>query len=119
LLVNLERLGAPSAVMNRREWVRSGIVEDIDVRQQQLLDLVLDRIRFYYRELHQTKACFAHPLSLSRLMRLCRRNGYAVTLAVKTLGNTVAAGEESPPIFYERVSSLRHPAKRTYRIFLR
>lgn len=105
--------------MRRRAWVRSGIVEEIDARQQRLLDLVLDRISYFYRELHGTRPCYAHPLSLSRLMRLCRRNSLAVTQAVRLLANSVEDGQRTPTIWYERVASERHPAKRYYRIFLR
>lgn len=105
--------------MRKRTWVRSGIVEDFDERQQRLLDLVLDRIRYFYRELHGTRPCYADSLSLSCLMRLCRRNGLAVSLAVKVLGNSVEDGQHTPPIWYERVPSQRHPAKRYYRILLR
>ncbi|MFA6286043.1 MAG: hypothetical protein WC661_01565 [Opitutaceae bacterium] len=104
--------------MKRRTWVRSGVVEELDERQQRLLDHVLDRVRHYYRELHGTRPCYAHPLTLSRLMRLCGRNGLAVTLAVKILANSVEDGQRVPSIWYERVASERHPAKRYYRIFL-
>jgi hypothetical protein len=105
--------------MRQRTWVRSGICEELDARQQRLLDLVLEQIRHYYSDLHGTKPCYTNALSLSRLMRLCRRNGLAVTLAVKILANTVEAGQRTPPIWYERVASVRHPAKRYYRITLR
>ena len=105
--------------MRRRTWVRSGISEELDERQQRLLDWVMNRIEHYYAVLHNTRPCYAQALSLSRLMKLCGRNGLAVTLAVKILANSIEEGEQSPPIWYERVPSERHPAKRFYRIFLR
>lgn len=105
--------------MKARTWVRSGIVEDFDVRQQRLLDLVHDRIAYYYRELHGTRPCYAGALSLSRLMRLCKRNSLAISLAVKILANSVEDGQRAPPIWYERVRSERHAAKRYYRILHR
>lgn len=99
--------------MMQRTWVRSGIVEDFDVRQGRLLALVLTRVREHYAN------DGAPPLSLARLMRLCRRNSLAVTLAVKILANSIADGERMPALWYERVPSRRHPAKRHYRITLR
>lgn len=45
--------------MERRVWIRSGVVEELDARQQRLLHLVLDRIEFYYRELHRTRPCYS------------------------------------------------------------
>jgi hypothetical protein len=98
-----------------RTWVRSGISEDLDQRQQRLLDLVLDAIRRYYSQVPAP----THALSLSRLMRLCNRNSLAVTLAVKILSHTVEEGQRVPLVWYERVPSVRHPAKRYYRITLR
>ena len=106
--------------MERRVWIRSGVVEELDVRQQRLLHLVLDRIEFYYRELHRTRPCYDYPLSLSRLMKLCNRSSYAVTLALKYLANTVPQGAEvQPPIFYDRGQAQRNKSHRPYRIFLR
>lgn len=105
--------------MRRRTWVRSGITEELDIRQQHLLDAVYETISFYYRELHGTRPCCTQALSLSRLMRLCKRNSIAVSLAVKILANSVEDGQRTPLIWYERVPSVRHPAKRYYRILLR
>ena len=105
--------------MRRRTWVRSGVSEELDERQQRLLDWVYDRIGHYYREQHGTRPCFAQALLLSRLMRLCKRNSVAVSLAVKILANSVEDGQRVPLIWYERVPSVRHPAKRYYRIMLR
>lgn len=105
--------------MRRRTWVRSGISEDFDERQQRLLDLVHEQVRRYYRDLHGTRSCYAQPLSLARLMRLCNRNSLAVSLAVRVLANSIEDGERVPPIWYERVPSERFPAKRYYRITLR
>lgn len=100
--------------MRERTWVRSGVVESFDVRQQALLDLVLQQMESYYAD----GQC-RRPLSLSRLARLCNRNGVAISLAVRILANSVDEGQRAPPIWYERVPSLRHPAKRYYRIVLR
>lgn len=105
--------------MRRRIWVRSGITEEFDERQQRLLDLVHAHIQAYYAILHGTRPCYAQPLSLARLMRLCGRNSLAVSMAVKILANSVEDGQSVPPIWYERVPSPRHPAKRYYRITLR
>lgn len=105
--------------MRQRTWVRSGITEDIDARQQALLDLVRSQVERYYRELHGTRPCFAGALTLSRLMRMCNRNGIAVSLALRILANTVEEGQREPSVWYERVPSKRHPAKRYYRITLR
>lgn len=106
--------------MEKRVWIRSGIVEELDERQQRLLDLVYDRIVFYYRHLYQTRPCYQYPLSLSRLMRLCQRSSYAVTLAIKYLANTVPEGTSGlPPIYYDRIPAQKNKSHRPYRIFLR
>ena len=106
--------------MEKRVWIKSGVVEELDKRQQRLLHLVLERIEFYYRDLHGTRPCYQYPLSLSRLMKLCRRSSYAVTLALKYLANTVPQGSVAqPPIFYDRGQSQRNKSHRPYRIFLR
>jgi hypothetical protein len=106
--------------VERRVWIKSGVVEELDERQQRLLRLVLDKVQFYYRELHRTRPCYQYPLSLSRLMKLCRRSGYAVTLALKYLANTVPEGSRAQPaIFYDRGQSQRNKSHRPYRIFLR
>jgi len=106
--------------MEKRMWINSGIIEELDVRQTRLLDLVLEQIRHYYRDLHQTRPCYQYPLTLSRLMRLCRRSGYSVTLALRYLANTVPVGSSKlPPIYYDRITSQKHHAHRPYRIYLR
>ena len=106
--------------MQKRVWIRSGIVEELDQRQTRLLDLVYEKIMFYYRTLHGTRPSLRHPLSLSRLMRLCRRSGSAVTLALRYLANTVPVGSDTQPlVYYDRVAAKRNASHRPYRIFLR
>jgi len=106
--------------MQRRIWIRSGVVEDLDAKQERLLELVLAKIQLYYRDLFGTRRVYKYPLSLSRLMRLCNRNSYAVTLALKYLANTVPLGSNAePPIYYDRKSAQRNKSHRPYRIFLR
>ena len=106
--------------VERRVWIRSGIVEQLDQRQVHLLALVHEKIAFYYAKLHQTRPCYQYPLSLSRLMKLCRRSSYAVTLALKYLANTVPEGSHQvPAIYYDRVASAKNKTHRPYRIFLR
>lgn len=106
--------------MQKRVWIRSGVVEELDLRQLGLLDLVYDRIVFYYRELYRTRPCYQYPLSLARLMKLCRRNSHAVTMALRYLANTIPAGSEDEPlIYYDRLASAKNKSHRPYRIFLR
>jgi hypothetical protein len=106
--------------VQKRVWVRSGVVEELDARQTRLLDLVLERIRFYYASLYRTAPRYQYPLSLARLMKLCHRGGQTVALAIKYLANTVPEGSsETPPIYYDRVASARNRTHRPYRIFLR
>jgi hypothetical protein len=106
--------------MRKRIWIRSGIEEVLDARQQRLLDLVHGQIVHYYQALHQTRPCYQYPLSLSRLMRLCRRNSYAVLSAVRILANSIElGGDREPLIFYDRITSEKNAAHRPYRIFLR
>ena len=106
--------------IEKRVWIRSGIVEELDQRQVRLLKLVYEKIQFYYRELYQTRPCYAWPLTLSRLMRLCRRNGQAITNAVRLLANTVPFGSGgTPPIYYDRAQAVRNKSHRPYRIYLR
>lgn len=105
--------------MQQRTWVRSGISEDFDKRQQRLLDLVHSKIVYYYRELYQTKLCYAYPLSLARLAKLCKRSGASVAMAVRVLANTVTPGVSEPVITYDRQNSLKNKSHRPYRIFLR
>ena len=106
--------------IEKRLWIKSGIVEELDARQIALLRLVYGKIVFYYRHLHGTRPCYRHPLILSRLMKLCNRSGHAVTLAIRYLANTVPVGDSgSPSIFYDRVHAQRNKSHRPYRIFLR
>ena len=95
-------------------------MEELDEKQTRLLNLVYEKIQFYYRELHGTRPCFRYPLSLSRLMKLCHRSGQAVSLALRYLANTVPEGShQEPPIYYDRISSVKNRTHRPYRIFLR
>lgn len=106
--------------IQKRVWIRSGIVEELDARQAQLLALVYEKIVFYYRHLYQTRPCYQYPLSLSRLMKLCHRSSQAVTLALRYLANTVPEGNhDQPAVYYDRVASLKNHTHRPYRIFLR
>ncbi len=106
--------------IEKRVWIKSGIVEELDQRQVRLLRLVHEKIVFYYRELYRTRPCYQYPLTLSRLMELCRRNGQAITNAVRLLANTVPFGSSGePPIYYDRVQSAKNKSHRPYRIFLR
>ena len=106
--------------MERRVWVRSGVVEELDARQARLIHLVLEKIQSYYRELHGTRPCYRYPLSLSRLMKLCNRSSQSVTLALRILANTIAQGSDAaPPVFYDRVHAQKNKTHRPYRIFLR
>jgi len=101
-------------------WIKSGIVEELDEKQARLLRLVHEKIQYYYKHLYRTRPCYQYPLSLSRLMKLCSRNGQAVSNALRLLANTVPAGSDSrPPIFYDRKAAQRNKSHRPYRIFLR
>ena len=106
--------------MEKRVWVRSGVVEELDVRQSRLIHLVLEKIQSYYRELHGTRPCYRYPLSLSRLMKLCNRSSQSVTLALRILANTVPQGSHAePPVLYDRIAAQKNKSHRPYRIFLR
>ena len=106
--------------MEKRRWIDSGVIEDLDQRQVDLIRHVLAQIEFYYRHLHGTRPCYRYPLSLARLMKLCRRNSHAVTTALRYLANTVPVGSTArPPIFYDRVQATKNKSHRPYRIFLR
>lgn len=105
--------------MEKRMWVRSGVVEELDAKQSRLIHLVLEKIQLYYRELHGTRPCYRYPLSLSRLMKLTNRSGNAVTQALRVLANTIPQGSSTePPIFYDRIASQKNKSHRPYRIFL-
>jgi len=106
--------------MEKRVWVKSGVVEELDAKQTGLMNLVYEQIVFYYRELYQTRPCYQYPLSLSRLMKLCRRSGQAVASALRCLANTVPVGSNEPPkVFYDRRAAQKNKSHRPYRIFLR
>ncbi len=106
--------------MEKRVWIKSGIVEELDARQTRLVALVLEKIEFYYRELHGTRPCYRYPLSLARLRKLCNRSGHSVSLALRYLANTVPDGSTlQPPVFYDRAQSQKNKSHRPYRIFLR
>ena len=106
--------------MEQRVWIKSGIVEELDAKQVALLNLVLEKIQHYYRDLYRTEPRYRYPLSLSRLMKLCNRSGSAVTLALRYLANTIPAGShQMPPVYYNRISSQKNKSHRPYRIFLR
>lgn len=105
--------------MKQRRWMGTGLVESFDQRQQRMLDLVLSKVRHYYKELYETRDCYRYPLSLSRLMKLCKRSGLSTLMAVRVLSHSVAEEEELPPLVYERDQSERNATRRPYRIFLR
>jgi len=106
--------------MEKRVWIRSGVIEELDAKQVRLIELVLEKIEFYYRELHGTRPCYRYPLSLSRLMKLTNRSGNAVTQALRILANTIPFGSHTePPVSYDRVSAQKNKSHRPYRIFLR
>jgi hypothetical protein len=106
--------------LQKRVWIRSGVIEDLDEKQARLLILVHEKIVLYYRELHGTRPRYRYPLSLSRLMKLCNRSSHAVTMALRYLANTVPFGSsEEPPVFYDRRSARKNKSHRPYRIFLR
>ncbi len=101
-------------------WIKSGVIEELDARQIKLLEHVLDKIQYYYRELYGTRPCFRYPLSLSRLMKLCNRGGHVIANTVRLLANTIPVGsDEQPPIYYDRIKSTKNASHRPYRIFLR
>ncbi len=107
-------------MIQKRVWIKSGIVEELDEKQCRLIGLVYSNIVLYYRKLYRTRPCYQYPLSLSRLMKLCNRSSYAVSMALRYLANTVPLeSKEAPPIFYDRRSAVRNKSHRPYRIFLR
>jgi hypothetical protein len=107
-------------MLQKRVWVKSGVIEVLDEREVRLLELVYEKIVFYYRHLHRTRPKYQYPLSLSRLMKLCNRSGSAVRTALHYLANTTPLGSHTgTPIYYDRVQSVRNKSHRPYRIFLR
>ncbi len=107
--------------MEKRLWIRSGIVEELDQRQAKLLALVYQKIVFYYQILYRTRSCYQYPLSLSRLMKLCNRSASTVGLALRFLANTVPLDSKDSEllVYYDRAQSARNKTHRPYRIFLR
>ena len=105
--------------MKRRKWLGTGYIESFDVRQQRLLDLVLDKVRHYYTDLYGTRDCHRYPLTLSRLMKLCNRSGLRTLMAVRILSHSIdLESETEPPLAYERDSSQNNAIRRPYRIYL-
>lgn len=103
----------------KRDWIRSGIIEELDGRQNRLLELVLEKIKYYYSKIYG-KPGNKYPLSIGKLMRLTKRSGSVVVLAVKTLAHTIPKGsDEDPPIYYDRIKAKGNSTHRPYRIFLR
>ena len=100
--------------MQRRTWIKSGIVEEFDSRQTGLQDLVLSKIKSYYSELYQTRSIYRYPLSLSKLARMCNRSKPMVLSAVRVLANSKADNEDQCPIFYDRISSGRNASHRPF-----
>jgi hypothetical protein len=106
--------------IEKRVWIRSGIVEEVDERQAGLLKLVFEKIQFYYECLYRTRPCYQYPLSLSRLMKLCNRSAHSVSMALRYLANTIPFGSHAePPVYYDRRTAQRNRSHRPYRIFLR
>ena len=107
--------------MQTRVWIKSGVVEELDEKQVRLMNLVYEKIVFYYQKLYRTRPCHRYPLSLSRLMKLCHRSGHAVATALRYLANTVPLGaaDTQPPIYYDRAHAQKNRSHRPYRIFLR
>jgi hypothetical protein len=106
--------------MRQRRWLGTGTVESFDVRQQRMLDLVLEKVRHYYAELYETRDCYRYPLTLSRLMKLCNRSGLRTLMAVRILSHSIdVESETEPPLIYERDPSQRNAMRRPYRIYLR
>lgn len=108
--------------IQKRIWIRSGNILELDKREIGLLNLVLSKIKYYYNELHGTRAMYKYPLNLYRLKKLCNRNSLAITKAIYVLANTVPEGsnnDEEPPIYFDRVQSEKNKSHRAYRIFLR
>lgn len=106
--------------MRQRKWLGTGMVESFDARQQRLLNLVLEKVRYYYAELYETRDCYRYPLTLSRLMKLCNRSGLRTLMAVRILSHSIdIESEADPPLTYDRISSQNNATHRPYRIFLR
>lgn len=105
--------------MRKRRWLGTGLIESFDLRQQRLLGLVFREVKRYYSELYGTRDCYRHPLTLSRLMKLCNRSGLRTLMAVRVLSHSVdMESEKEPPLIYERDQSSKNGSRRPYRIFL-
>ena len=104
--------------IQQRRWVESGGVEELDSRQVALLKLVQAQVETYYRDLYGTRPCYAYPLNLSRLAKMCKRSGESVLGAIRILAHSVAQGEERPILRYSRVRSRRNRMHRPYCIYL-
>lgn len=106
--------------MRARRWLGTGMVESFDVRQQRLLDLVLEKVSYYYSELYEARDCYRYPLTISRLMKLCNRSGSRTLMAVRILSHSIdVESEVEPPLAYERDPSQNNALRRPYRIYLR
>jgi len=106
--------------MRKRRWLGTGLIESFDVRQQSLLGLVYREVQRYYAELYGTRDCYRYPLSLSGLMKQCKRSGLSTLMAVRVLTHSVdVEAEKEPPLIYERDQSQKNATRRPYRIFLR
>ena len=107
-------------MLQKRVWVKSGVIEVLDEREVRLLNLVYEKVVYYYKQLHGTRPVYQYPLSLSRLMKLCNRSGTAIRKAIQYLANTIPLGShEGTLIYYDRTQSVRNKSHRPYRIFLR
>lgn len=106
--------------MQKRLWVRSGIVEELDAKQVRQMEMVLEKIKYYYKELYGSRPIYKQPLNLSRLMILTKRSGATLIRVIHLLANTVDAGSnQAPNIHYDRLASEKNPSHRAYRIYLR
>ena len=100
----MRKLPGEVRTIEKRIWVKSGVVEELDKKQVRLLELVYEKIVYYYKHLYGTRPCYQYPLSLSRLMKLCKRSGTAVSTALKYLANTIPEGSKTQPlIYYDRI----------------
>ena len=51
--------------MEKRVWIKSGIVEELDARQMALIHLVQEKITFYYRHLFRTQPRYQYSFEPS------------------------------------------------------
>jgi hypothetical protein len=107
-------------MLQKRVWVKSGVIEILDEREVRLLNHVYEQIVHYYKHLYGTRPCYRYPLTLSRLMKLCNRSSTAIRKAIQYLANTIPLGShEGTLIHYDRIQSVKNKSHRPYRIFLR